>query len=94
MNRRATWPHLFALLALAILFTSSPLAAQPVALDASAPPLFHLDLGNVLLHSERYQLAEAELQLALDLPNSHPGDALYAREARGQLQRAREQRVP
>lgn len=66
---------------------------RAVELDG-ANPLFRLDLGTTYLFTERYAEAATELQLALDLPPRHPGDALYKEEARRYLGFAREGRRP
>jgi tetratricopeptide (TPR) repeat protein len=57
-------------------------------------PLFHMDLGRTYLQTGRYELAEQELAAAIALPDRHPGDALYKREAREALELARRRRTP
>jgi tetratricopeptide (TPR) repeat protein len=57
-------------------------------------PLYHMDLGRTYLETGRYELAERELSTALALPDRHPGDALYKREAREALDLARRRNTP
>jgi tetratricopeptide (TPR) repeat protein len=64
---------------------------KAVELDPETP-MFHLDLGRTYLYTDRFELAERELELALDLPYRHPGDALYKQEAAEALALIRELR--
>jgi hypothetical protein len=57
-------------------------------------PLFRFDLGRTYLHTRRYDLAERELRTALDLPDRHPGDAVFKREALEALAAVLERRGP
>jgi tetratricopeptide (TPR) repeat protein len=57
-------------------------------------PLFRFDLGRTYLHRERWEMAVSELEKALELPDRHPGDALFKREAREALEAARLRRSP
>lgn len=54
----------------------------------------HADLGEVFLHTGRYEDAVRELERALELPVRHPGDRAYQAKAAEELPFARAGRKP
>lgn len=66
---------------------------RAVELDPEMP-LFRFDLGRTYLQTERWEMAVTELEKVLELPDRHPGDALFKREAREALEAARQRRKP